>query len=366
MKDGVAIIGAGTAGLILGRNLSRRGIKAAVYDQKSVLGVPVRASGIVSINGLRSMGIESGRAVTNTLRGARIHSGRSVMRILSKEPVARVLDRRVLAEICADEAEREGAALVKETRITGGRLDEMCRVALIAGADGPVSTVASHFGMGAIGRHVLTYKAEFNVSVADPESVDLFFDNREFPGLFAWACPNSKDILEIGVGIDSRRGNSKKAFERFVGMAAVKEMVDGSKRIENGASMIPMQLRESIVDADRGVMLIGDAAGQVKGTTGGGIVYGTGAASVAADVICRSMKGECSIAEYERLFRKGYGREIMLHSMINRVYSSLGSVALGRVIKAMNFMGIDSFFSKYGDMDLPSLVIKRFFVRGLA
>jgi hypothetical protein len=48
------------------------------------------------------------------------------------------------------------------------------------------------------------------------------------------------------------------------------------------------------------------------------------------------------------------------------VYSALGPEVLGNVITAMNALGVDRFLGAYGDMDRPSLVIKRFFLRGLA
>ena len=38
---------------------------------------------------------------------------------------------------------------------------------------------------------------------------------------------------------------------------------------------------------------------------------------------------------------------------------------MGNVITALNALGIDRFLSVYGDMDRPSLILKRFFLRGL-
>ena len=113
MHGKVSIIGAGTAGLVAGRDLASAGISTTIYDQKNELGIPVRASGIISINGLRMSGIAYESAVTNTLRGARIHAGSSVMRISAKEPVAKVLDRKRLSDICEYEADHAGAKIVK-------------------------------------------------------------------------------------------------------------------------------------------------------------------------------------------------------------------------------------------------------------
>ncbi len=366
MDKKVSVVGAGTSGLLAARELSRRGIDTTVYDQKKIVGVPVRASGIVSINGLKAMGIEYAKISTNVLRGARIHAGGRSMQITSAEPVANVLDRKALADLCIDEAGKAGAEIITGMRMHGSGLDGLSSDSVIIGADGPVSAVAAHFSMGPIKKYVLTYKAEFNVDVKDPEFVDLYFDNDEFPGLFAWACPNAKDILELGVGIDSRTGNSRKALDRFLGRREIKEMTDGAKMTDNGASMIPMSMREKIVDGRRKVLLVGDAAGQVKGTTGGGLVYGSAAALMAADAVSRNLESGQSLYAYAAAYRKRYRTEMLLHSMINRLYTSLGSASVGRLIWFMNLIGMDSFISKYGDMDMPSLLIKRFFVRNMA
>ena len=365
MHSKVSVIGAGTAGLVAGRELASAGISTTIYDQKKELGIPVRASGIISINGLKRSGIAYESAVTNTLIGARIHAGGRIMHISAREPVAKVLDRKRLSDICEYEAEHAGAKIIKGRRVTGQMVDKLHRDSMIVGADGAVSNVAKHFGMGPVERYVLTYKTEFNVDVEDSGSVDLFFDKRAFPGLFAWICPNAKDLLEIGVGVSPGRINSKKAIESFLSMKEVKEMVGGAKMIDNGASLIPLRMRRKIVDPERGVLLIGDAAGQVKGTTGGGIVYGSAAAIMASQAIQDNIMHGKSLGEYERVFMKKYGGDLRLHKYINRFYSSLESRTIGRMISVMNFLGMDSFVSKYGDMDLPSLLIKRFFLRGL-
>ena len=363
MRGKVSVIGAGTAGLVAGRELAGRGVHTVIYDQKTELGLPVRASGIISINGLKMSGIAYESAVTNTLRGARIHAGKRIMRISAKEPVAKVLDRKKLADICADEAEHAGAVIKKGVRISGTAIGKLHKDSIIVGADGAVSAVAKHFGMGPIDRYVLTYKAEFNVDVDEPGYVDLFFDKKAFPGLFAWMCPNAKDVLEVGVGIDSSKGNARKALDRFLALKEVTDAVGSAKMIDNGASMIPLQMRRRIVNPEKKVLLVGDAAGQVKGTTGGGIVYGSAAAIMAARAICDSITSGKSLAEYEKAFAKKYGKDLKLHTHINNFYSSLDGNSIGRLISVMNFLGMDSFISKYGDMDHPSLLIKRFFTR---
>ena len=366
MRKLVSVIGAGTSGLIAARRLASHGIETQVYDQKTILGYPAKASGIISINGLASLGVGYRSAVTNTLYGANIHSGGATMRIMSKKPEAHVLDRVKLNEICKKEAESAGAAVRTGAKIDDAKLDSLNKDSIIVGADGPLSGVARHFGMGSIEKYTLTYKAEFNVDVPDAKAVDLFFDNNIAPKFFAWLCPNAKDVLEVGIGIDAKHGNSKAAFDRFTKIGEVAAILERAKQMDGYASMIPMRTARKVVDAENEVLLVGDAAGQVKPTTGGGIVFGGNAAIIAADVINRHIRLGIGLAEYEKRFKKMFGRDVVLHGLINSIYANLATEKIAFLISALKALGFESFFSAYGDMDRPSLMLKRFFLRGLA
>ncbi|MDE1855094.1 MAG: NAD(P)/FAD-dependent oxidoreductase [Candidatus Micrarchaeota archaeon] len=365
MKEKVAVVGAGTAGLIAARDLAAFGIATKVYDQKTRLGYPAKASGIVSINGLNILGIDYKSAATNTLYGARIHAGNAVMRIMSKKPQARVLDREKLNLVCYDEAVDRGAVVQTGLKMDNQRIDELHKDNIIIGADGPLSAVAKHFSMGSIKKYTLTYKADFNVDVGDARVVDLFFDNSIAPKFFAWLCPNAKDILEVGIGVDAKYGNSKTAFERFVKMKEVRDQLEKGRMLDGYASIIPMRTARRVVEAEKEVLLVGDAAGQVKPTTGGGIVFGGSAAMLAARVIHEHIKLGTSLERYEKLFRKSFGTDMKLHSVLNKIYANVNEKRLEALINISKTLGFENFLSNYGDMDRPSVMLKRFFLRGL-
>lgn len=366
MTASVSVIGAGTAGLIAAKRLSELGVRTMVYDQKHRLGHPARASGILSIKGLASLGIDPVPSMTNTLRGAILHAGGKSMKITAEKPVAHVLDRIRLNEYCRDEAERAGAEIETGRRIGGQTFDELSKKGIIIGADGAVSATANHFLMGPIKRFSVTYKAEYNISVDDPESVDLFFDNIRYHGLFAWLCPNSKDILEVGVGVDSAAGNGKRAFDHFIRQKEVSAILGSGKRVSETASIIPMSMRNRIVDQKNRVLLVGDSAGQVKETTGGGIIFGGNAALIAADTINRHIRSGSSLDDYRKEYMRRFGMEMKIHSLISRFYTSMDPKRLAMMISFMEATGLQNFLGEHGDMDMPSTMIKRFFLRGLA
>ncbi|MEM3215784.1 MAG: hypothetical protein QXS17_02630, partial [Candidatus Micrarchaeaceae archaeon] len=210
---------------------------------------------------------------------------------------------------------------------------------------------------GTISKYVLTYKAVFEMP-NDEHSVDLYFDNSVAPGFFAWLCPVSKYEVEAGIGVDSTRGNAKFAFNRFM-VKYARQVLGDAKMLNAYASIIPISAAKRIVDEEREVLLVGDAAGQVKASTGGGIIYGGNAALIAAKAIYEHVKHGAPLAVYADSFSKSFGADMRLHRLVRSLYSSLGPVSMAFLIKVLAGLGFGAKLSKYGDMDSVLLTIKR-------
>ncbi len=358
----VAIIGAGTAGLILAKRLAKAGIDTTIYDQKGRPGFPVRASGILSITGLSTLGIEYEDAITNTLHGAVLNFGKKSVRIRAKKPIAHILDRLKLNEICMKEAVSAGAKVRTNTRIEPEKLDDLAANNIIVGADGAVSIVASHFKFPPITRHVLTYRTEHAYAREEQDMVELFFDNNMAKGFFGWLSPNSSDVTELGIGVLSGKDNSKACFGRFIEKPEIKG-VAAARILDSGASMIPTELRKRFVHEKDEVLLVGDAAGQVKPTTGGGIIFGGNGAVVAANTIINYTKGNARLRDYEKKWRSEFGKEVRMHNIIYSLYSKMNTKGMEIIASAMNKTRFNEFLSEYGDMDRPSIILRRLFLR---
>lgn len=366
MKE-VVIVGAGVVGLVAAREMAARGLDVTVYDQKRrVSDNAEKASGILSKEGLDRIGIEYDVAKVNTLYGAVLHAGKQKLRIKARDVKALVLDRRKLVESCMEEAEKEGAKIILGKKIGKEELlalNDKSRV--IVGADGAVSGVASVFGFPKINEFVLTYKKTYNKAhVDDSGVVDLFFYSRA-NRFFGWSAPYSSSTTELGIGVSSRaRTSSTKAFDEFIRLGEVASMIENAKGETGYASMIPLEARKKTVSGN--VLLVGDAAGQVKATTGGGIIFGALCAKVAAEAVERHLVRGEPLDIYEREWKRRYGADLKLHRMIHEYYSSLSSRNFESFFRIARVLGAEAFFSKYGDMDRPSTMLKRFFLRSLA
>jgi flavin-dependent dehydrogenase len=83
------------------------------------------------------------------------------------------------------------------------------------------------------------------------------------------------------------------------------------------------------------VIVVGDAAGQVKPTTGGGIYYGLLCADIAVDVLDRTMAGKDfsakALSEYEKQWKKLLGRELRIGRWARRAFERLSDRRMERL-----------------------------------
>ncbi len=366
MQKRVIIIGAGVIGLILGKELGKLGIDTTIYDSKSLVSSnAAKASGIFSSRGLSNIDVDYKDALVNTMTGAVLHGGGEELVVQTSETKAYILDRGIFAELIAKEAQQAGAKIILKKRITKEELVELAKDErnIIVGADGAISMVASAFDFPKINEYILTYKAEYeNVKIKDIHKVELFFSNKIAKRFFGWTVPYTKTKLEVGIGISSySKKTSTATFNEFVETKYIKELLMGSKKVAGYASIIPLEFRKKTVKGN--VLLVGDAAGQVKATTGGGIIFGASCAKIAASVISKNIKNNEPLANYEKEWRKKYELDLKMHKILHSYYSGLSEKSFALVIKISKLVGFETFLAKYGDMDSPKLMVKRFFTR---
>ncbi len=365
----VIIVGAGVIGLLLAKRLARDGIDTTVYESKRrVSDNAAKASGIFSKDGLSRLDVGWRGALVTTLNGATIFAGGESFRVETAGDKAYVLERGKFVELCAKEACEAGAGIVLGKRLPKEQILEMKKDAnnIIVGADGAVSMVASAVGFPPIGEHILTYKAEYEgAQVPDPHRVELFFSNKIAKRFFGWTVPYSRTKMEVGIGISSlSKKTSTAAFNEFLESTFIKNHISSAKKTAGYASIIPLNARKKTVIDN--VLLVGDAAGQVKATTGGGIIFGAACAGVAAGAIIENVRNGAPLLSYEKMWRKRFGLDLKMHRMLHGYYSRMGDRGFAIAIKAAKLAGFEQFFSKYGDMDKPSLMMKRFFLRGMS
>jgi flavin-dependent dehydrogenase len=113
--------------------------------------------------------------------------------------------------------------------------------------------------------------------------------------------------------------------------------------------------------------LIGDAAAQVKPTTGGGLVLGMNMSKKASEIITDALINDDALLlkNYSDKFKHKFENELNSQFKLQKTLKILSNDDLEYLFKKLKENDAEELISKYGDIDKQSILIKEFFKRGL-
>lgn len=155
----------------------------------------------------------------------------------------------------------------------------------------------------------------------DSSVVEMYFGGKVAPGGYAWVIPKGEDIVNVGFGM--RRSIAKDDaplrtyLDRFV-FKTLASSLKGAKILSRVGAIIPVggPLEKTW---SKNVLLIGDAAGHVMASNGGGIPTALCGGMIAGDVILGHLKEETPLSEYEEQWRAEFGLELQTALRVLRV-----------------------------------------------
>lgn len=358
MRDyDVIIMGAGPAGSTLARHLVERGFRVCILEKKKIIGVPLQCAGLVS-HRIREVNMLPDEVIINSVRGAFLHSPSGVTLKVSKDrPEAHVIDRTAYDQYLADLAREAGAEIKLKTHVRGFK--EKTGTVYVKGQEFSAGVIVDARGSRAArGKyHALQCLVRFNDHEMDTDFVNLKVDSRLSPG-FIWRIPLDERTARVGLfGPLRDAGDILRDF--LSGISSDFQV------LERYHGFIPIHDNKMETLRDR-LLVIGDAAGQVKPTTGGGIVLSSRAALAAAEAIQMALEDDIKLLEtYRDGCRRIYSEEIKNQLRVQKTFAMLSDDDLDHIFRKMKEYGAEDIISRYGDMDIQTPLIKEFIRRGL-
>jgi digeranylgeranylglycerophospholipid reductase len=352
----VSVVGAGPAGCAAGARAAELGAPVHIYEEHKKIGEPVACSAIVSRKGLEVCGIPYEAISFNRLRGAFIHMPDGlVLRVKAKHDVANVFDRAKYDRLCAKRTEKAGAEIETGRCIDAAEMKKLAASGALIGADGFSSPTAKAFNFPPIHDYVVCYQEDLEgANFEDEESVHVFVSNALLPGFFAWAIPLGKGKARVGCGVKQGH-NAKQALDKLIAKEkSLREILDGTSMLSRLGGIIPVHMRKQTAKGK--VLLVGDAAGQAKATTGGGIYFGSMCGRIAGEVAAQA-KAEKELVTYEKLWRAKYSGDLARHRKIMDLAGRMGDTQLCMYAHLAKRLGLESFLSEHGDMDSPGVML---------
>jgi digeranylgeranylglycerophospholipid reductase len=343
----VAVVGGGPAGLLTARRCAESGLDVIVLEEHERIGEPVHCTGIISLETASLTKIPED-IVLNRLRRARLVApGGASCEVAwtgSGSEELLVVDRGQLDRSLAEEALRAGAVVR-----TGARVD-----GIEPGADGVALAVGGasvsaracvlacgvsyrlHRQLGLALPGEILHTAQVEVESEPADTVELHFGRQIAPDGFLWAvplCRGNTASLKLGV---LARGDAGACLARYLQRPEVRARL----RREPGRlirRLLPVEPVPQTV-ADR-LLLVGDAGGFTKPTTGGGIFYSLLTASLAADTLIEGFQaGRLDgqfLGRYEDRWQTQLGPDLRVSGWLRRFLTRCRDGEIDELVRAL-------------------------------
>ncbi|MBI4452514.1 NAD(P)/FAD-dependent oxidoreductase [Candidatus Woesearchaeota archaeon] len=339
----ITIIGAGPAGSYLGYLLARQGKDVAIIEEHDAVGKPVQCTGIVTHSIEKFFKLKNG-VIAKRLNKVIVASKNNRIAVNVDEIV---MWRDLFDKFVAGMAEKEGVKILLNHKFIGINGKNSVKVKdrknekiknlkseIVVGADGPYSAVARAVGMNSISKNYIGMQAKVKLDM-DTSSFECYF-GTDFPDFFGWVVPESDDTVRLGIGCFE---NAEHYFYRFL-----KSRTGKSDVLCWESGLIPLYNPNKIIQKGS-IYLIGDAAAQVKATTGGGIIPSLKAAQSLCDCIINNK-------DYNKEFKKQSGRELLLHLRIRKILNKFSDEDYDKLLNLMSQDKVRKILKKY-DRDTP-------------
>lgn len=357
MHDAI-VVGAGPAGSQAATSLAQRGYSVLVLEEHPQIGVPTNCSGLIGAEAFERFDLPRG-SVIREFDSATFFSPKGNAATVGADRVMAYVVRRCefdqsmaqravacgadyhLGVRCVGlEYEGDGVKLsVLKREPGGGQIPMSYRARAVVLATGVRYGLIQDLGIERPPRFLQA--AQVEVEMEGLAGVEVYLGREVAPGSFAWAIPAGA-LARVGVCDGGQAIPYLRRFLRHPSIAS--RLRNGEVQIKSKAIPVSNVSRTFL---DR-ILLVGDTAGQVKVTTGGGISYGVLCGDLAAATLDHAFRlgdlTERVLAEYERRWRHEIGVELRVGNFFRRLGGTLSDEQIDHLICA------------YHESDLPDLV----------
>ena len=377
MQYTVAVVGGGPIGCFIAGKLAEKDIDVAVFEEHKEIGLPLHCAGLITPRVLSYVSFSSDRVVLNRIKGARIHSPLGHILSIGGDKIhAIAIDRVMFDRYMMDYAVRSGVDFFLDNRVDSAFIsNENIKIKtskgveassrFLIGADGASSKIRQIFDfpqpleyLRCIGMHISD--VSFN-----PDFVEIFLGSNIAPGFFAWVIPINPSGTEVRIGLCTRRDamySPRYYIDRLLFHPSIQENIKDSTILEFTGGILPLGPLKKTVFSN--ILLVGDAAAQVKPTSGGGIYPGLICAKNCVDTISKTVNLsnpisiKKSLLEYHTSWMRDIGGELSFGMRLRRIFMKLSDKQIEYILKKMDNPAIIETISKHGDIDHPSKLVK--------
>ena len=369
-RTNVIVVGAGPAGSFAALAAAKRGAEVTVCEEHKEVGFPNHCPGHISIKGLDKLGLHvPEKTIENRISGAVFYSpSGNEFRVKLPSPVTYVINRSMFDRHLTQLAERAGVKLMLETRVeklalnddsvtgvllkSGERLESV----VVVDAEGCGSTLLKQVGLQTFDRSLAVNAVSGEVVHADcleDDTVEVYLGQKYAPGLYAWMIPKRDGSAKVGLA--TRTGSAKEHLKFFLSNHPIVSKKIRFSDVQNlSYHLIPLggPIGKTY---HSGFLAVGDAASQVKPTTGGGVVMGLTCAKIAGETAVQAVQqGDFSgsfMSCYQKRWKQAIGFDMSAMRRIRLMLNRLSDKRLDGMIRLCSQLRVDEKLRELGDID---------------
>jgi geranylgeranyl reductase family protein len=360
MDFDVVVAGGSVAGLLCAREIASKGFSVLVIEEDYEIGTPEHCGGLVSLTGLEELGIIPFRKTfDHMIESAKVTApnGKSFT-INSKKQKVVEISRRELDKQIAFQAQKNGAIIKVKTSFqeitdTGIRSNEEkidCNIFVDARG---VSSLIHKDRAGILS----SAQYEIYADWIKKGKVEVIFDQEKYPGFFAWIIPSNEGKGKVGVA-----GRGINVAETLDKMLEERGNYSTIRKI-----FAPIWIKGPIEKFVEGkTVIIGDAAGQAKPTTAGGIFTSGMGGVYAGQAISKFLEtnDKTELEQYQKNWVKRFGKEFEKQSFVRKILERIDNKTINKLFESITPEIIKE-ISEKDDFDFhTSSIIKLLGIKG--
>jgi len=326
-KYDVIIAGGSISGLLTAREVAKKGHSVLVLEEGFEVGTPDHCGGLVSKTALNDLEINPSEKIYDcTINDASIFSpSGKILEINSKNQQIISVDRRQLDKQAAYQAQKYGAKIIVNSSYkekTKGGVNTSI-------GDIDCKILVDCRGVGALvnnNRNGVLLSAQYEV-YADwivNGHVEVYFDQIKYPGFFAWIIPSGNGVGKVGVA--GKDINTSKTIEEFLKDKGSYSII---RKIFS-----PIWINGPIKNfVSKDTVIVGDAAGQSKPTTAGGI-YSCGMGGIiAGTAIAKYLEtnDDSQLMQYQKSWYNKFGKEFDKQQIARKILQKIDNKTVDKI-----------------------------------
>jgi geranylgeranyl reductase family protein len=332
------------------RGLAAAGYDVVVLEEHDAIGVPVHCTGLLGADAFDELDLPTDAILGEADAATFVSADGSTVDVSADRVRAAVVDRAAFDQALASACRGLGADVRTGARVRTIQVDD--RQAALRLDDGSTVTARAivlacgasyrfnrQLGLGA--PRTFLQSAQLEQSFDGPSRVEVHLGQSLAPAGFAWIVPFRRGAARVNrVGLMCRE-HAAEHFGRFAGRLRARFGVDRDWP-DPRLKILPLGPVSKTYGAR--VLAVGDAAGLVKPTTGGGIYYSLISGRLAADTLAGALRdddlAESRLRRYETEWRARLGAEIRIGLAFRTLASRLTDHAIDAIVELARVDGL--------------------------